>query len=138
MHIAIMFMTFTIIGYALIEGQGDKYIYDKIWDIEKIVIKDEGGEITDTIKINQRFKVEIYGYLPDPCWEVYKINVEELKNEFKITPTTRREKDKLCIQVIAPCTTSVELIAKTTADTLKISAISKSKKVTKTIKIIQE
>lgn len=133
-----MFMAFTIIGCALMEAQGNKYIYDKILDIEKIVIKDESGEITDTIKINHKFKVEIYGYLPDPCWEVYKTNIKELKNEFKITSLARRQKDKVCIQVIQPCTVFVDLIAKSTSDTLRISVISKIKTVTKTINIIRE
>ncbi len=137
MRIAIVFMTFVIIGCALIGVQDNEYIYDKIWDVEKIVIKDETGKIADTIGVNHRFKVEIYGYLPDPCWEVYKTEVEELKNEFKITPLTRRQKTKICAQVIQPCTVFVDLIAKSNADTLKISIISKSRTITKTIKVIQ-
>ncbi|CUS77011.1 hypothetical protein JGI7_01122 [Candidatus Kryptonium thompsonii] len=139
MNTAIIFFTSCIIiGYALTEAQGNQYIYDKILDIEKIVIKDKTGEIIDTIKINHKFTLEIYGYLPDPCWEVYKTDLKELKNEFKINPMARRQKAKVCIQVIQPCTVSVDLIAKSTSDTLKISVISKIKTVTKTIKIIQE
>ena len=123
MNTAIIFFTSCIIiGYALTEAQGNQYIYDKILDIEKIVIKDKTGEIIDTIKINHKFTLEIYGYLPDPCWEVYKTDLKELKNEFKINPMARRQKAKVCIQVIQPCTVSVNLSENTFNSSGKLRA----------------
>lgn len=115
----IIITVLVILGCALVTPQGNEYIYDKIYNVGKVIIKDETGKITDTIKVNHKFTTEIHGYLPDPCWEVYKVNVEELEDEFNLTPIAKREKARPCIQVIASCTTSVELIAKSTADTLK-------------------
>lgn len=133
---AIIFITFIAIGCDLLTEQDEEYI--EILGVEKVAVKDETGKITDTIKINHKFTTEMYGYLPDPCWEIYKINVEELKNEFKITPMMKTKKVRVCPQVIVPCTASVELIARTTADTLKISVITRPETITKTIKVIRE
>lgn len=127
--------TLLIIGCGLTTLPNDNY-YDKIY-VSNVVIKDESGEITDTIKINHNFTVEIYGAFPDPCWEFHKIEVEELKNEFRITPIAKREKSKICPQVITPCTTQVKLLCKSASDTLKVSVIGKTEKISKTINVIR-
>lgn len=137
MLIAIIFIAFIIVGCSSLEAPEDEYIYSKI-SIEKVLIKDETGKITDTIKINHRFTTEIHGWLPNTCWEVYKIDVQEFENEFKITPMSRMKKSSVCLQIIVACSASVDLIARTTTDTLRISAIGVDKTITKTIKVIQE
>lgn len=136
----IILVALTIVGCDLFELQENGYIYMNAFAVEKVVIKDETGKITDSIKINHKFTTEIYGYLPDPCWEVYENKVEEFENEFKIIPLTRLSKKyRICFTVIKPCTTSVELIAITTADTLRVSVIGgiEGITITKTIKVIQ-
>ncbi|MDW8108112.1 MAG: hypothetical protein RMJ81_00475 [Candidatus Kryptonium sp.] len=124
------------IGCGITINLNDEYIYDKVF-ISEIIIKDKTGKITDTVKINDTFTTEIYGYFPDPCWQFYKIEVEELKNEYRITPIARRKKDLLCVAVIAPCSTSVALLCKTTTDTLKISVVGKERTISKTIKVVK-
>ncbi len=76
------------------------------------------------------------GFLPSPCWKVHKIEVQEFENEFKIIPMIRMLKYRICPVVLVPCTVSVELIAGTTVDTLKVSVISRAT-IMKTIKVIQ-
>ncbi|MEN3039151.1 MAG: hypothetical protein ABDI07_08400 [Candidatus Kryptonium sp.] len=124
------------IGCGITINQNDEYIYDRVF-ISEIKIKDKTGKIADTIKVNDIFTTEIYGYFPDPCWQFYKIEVEELKNEYKITPIARREKDIFCIAVITPCSTSVALSCKSTADTIKISVVGKEGIISKTINVAQ-
>ena len=52
MNTAIIFFTSCIIiGYALSEAQGNQYIYDKILDIEKIVIKDKTRSVEVVMRL---------------------------------------------------------------------------------------
>lgn len=115
--------------------ENGEYIYDKTY-ISKILIKDKAGKITDSIKINHYFSVEIHGFLPEICWNIHKIDVVESKNEFQITPIARRKKDALCAQVLKSFTTQVAIPCKSTADTIRLLIVGKNEKISKTIKVI--
>ncbi len=111
-------------------SQEDDYIYGRIY-LSSV-------EVKDTVKVGETFKVKIYGNFPTPGWEFYKIEIQELQNEFKITPIARIRKDMIVPQVLAPCSTSVELVCKNLADFIKISVIGRVDTLSKIIKVVSE
>ncbi len=108
----------------------DDYIYDKSAFLK--IVAD------DTVKAGQIFKVEIYGWLPNRLWELYKIEIEESGNEFILIPIIRIRKDKIGLPVLAVVvgfSASVELMANPNFDIIKISAIGKNETVEKIIRV---
>lgn len=110
--------------------QEDDYIYDKIY-VSNVAVD-------DTVKFGQTFEVKIYGMFPSTGWEFYKIDVKESEYEITITPIARIRKGIVALEVLVPCSTSVELTAKTPSESLKISAVGKTETVEKIIKVIHE
>ncbi len=123
---------FLVLVFLLILGcqNNDEFIYGKIY-LSNV-------EVDDTVKSGQAFTVKIFGEFPTPGWVFHKIEVEESETGFTITPIAKIRKGIIVPQVLVPCSTSVELVAKTTAESLKVSVIGRDKKIEKTIKVTPE
>lgn len=126
----LLLFAFLFTSCKILNSQEDDYIYERIY-LSKI-------ELKDTVKVGEKFEVKIYGNFPTPGWEFYKIEVQELQNEFKITPIARIRKNIIVPQVLVPCSTSVELVCKNFTDFLKISVIGRVDTLSKTIKVVSE
>ena len=121
---------FLFIGCGILNLQEDDFIYGKIY-LSKI-------EVKDTVKVGETFKVKIYGNFPTPGWEFYKIDIQESKDEFKITPIARIRKNIIVPQVLVPCSTSVDLVCKSFTDSVQITVIGRVDSLRKTIKVIPD
>jgi inhibitor of cysteine peptidase len=69
----------------------------------------------ENIKINilESFPVQVIvvaeGYFPDGCTQIHEIEKDKQGNNFNITITTKRPKDKLCTQQIVPFKENISL-----------------------------
>jgi hypothetical protein len=116
------------LGCKIVE-QGDEFIYGKIY-IHSIVVD-------DSVKFGETFTVKIYGSFPTPGWEIFKHEINETENEIEITPIARIRRDIYVIQILTPCSTSVDIVCKTKSDSLKIVAVGRTSKIEKTIRVVK-
>jgi len=123
----ILFLSFSLLLGCQIIPPSDKYRYDKIY-IDSI-------KVSDTIKFNQKFTVEIYGTYPTPGWELYKYEIKETESEIEITPIARIRKDIIVPQVLTPFKLQLELLNNKEIDSVKIIVVGKTSKIEKTVTV---
>lgn len=83
------------------ESETTEYVY-KTANIENITIN-----ILESFPVQVRVVAE--GYFPDGCTEIHEIKKEKNENNFNITITTKRPKDKICTQQIVPFEENISL-----------------------------
>ncbi|MFP4654290.1 MAG: hypothetical protein ACLFMM_01210 [Methanohalobium sp.] len=83
------------------ESENNEYIY-KTANIENIEIN-----IKESLPVQVRVMAE--GYFSDGCTQIHEIEKERKKNNFNVTITTKRPKDKICTQQIVPFEENISL-----------------------------